>query len=229
MRGRKGFTLIELLVVVAIIALLLAILLPALSKVRMQARVVRVHSDLRQITLALDAYAMNNKDKFPPTRKACGTNVNYQLPVELARWAYLGKVPSLIPEADWPDPFDPEHSYKYRAPGPGFFNGWFYKHPWQKHLWGAIWVPEDFPRCESEEGADYHNAPDEQKSPVDYAVWSMGPDPRSPKFPRDEDVPEVIDESRFPLPRGFWLMNSSDTGLITHFRGRRTGMIYMSP
>lgn len=60
MSGKKrvgGFTLIELLVVIAIIALLLAILMPALSRVKKQAKQTRCLANLRQIGLAMHAYA----------------------------------------------------------------------------------------------------------------------------------------------------------------------------
>ena len=60
MNGRKAFTLIELLVVISIIALLLSILLPALSKVRTQARDVVCRSNLRQWSLACFAYVQDH-------------------------------------------------------------------------------------------------------------------------------------------------------------------------
>jgi len=53
MRRRNGFTLIELLVVIAIIALLMSILMPALSYVRKQARSTACQSNLRQLSLAM--------------------------------------------------------------------------------------------------------------------------------------------------------------------------------
>jgi len=62
---RRGFTLIELLVVIAIIALLMAILMPALQRVRKQARTVYCLSSLKQIGIAMTAYALENEDYIP--------------------------------------------------------------------------------------------------------------------------------------------------------------------
>ncbi len=65
---KRAFTLIELLVVIAIIALLMGILLPVMGKARLQAKIVTVNAELRDIGLALEAYSLDNNDKYPPTQ-----------------------------------------------------------------------------------------------------------------------------------------------------------------
>ena len=63
---RRGFTLIELLVVISIIALLVAILLPALGAARESAKGVLCLSNLRQHGIAFEVYVNDSEDRrFP--------------------------------------------------------------------------------------------------------------------------------------------------------------------
>lgn len=64
MKTKKGFTLIELLVVVAIIAMLMAIVLPGLRKAKEVAKKASCKSNLHQVGLALGAYESNAAFNF---------------------------------------------------------------------------------------------------------------------------------------------------------------------
>ena len=81
-----AFTLIELLVVISIISALMAILLPALGKVRRQARMLIGTNNQHQIVRGVSLFAMDNDEKYPESVATVGTDDswNWSEPTMLA-------------------------------------------------------------------------------------------------------------------------------------------------
>jgi len=92
-RDQQGFTLVELLVVIGVIAILISILLPVLSRSRESANSIKCRANLQQIAQALAIYVNENRDHFP-SPDACGDSINVSIAAPFRRGI------------DEPDPLD---------------------------------------------------------------------------------------------------------------------------
>ena len=93
--SRAAFTLVELLVVIGIIALLISILLPALNKARASAQQTVCMSQLRQLGLAVQLYATNDRNNIIPTRIVGQDPANA---TQADFWYHLMVVSRVMPE-----------------------------------------------------------------------------------------------------------------------------------
>jgi prepilin-type N-terminal cleavage/methylation domain-containing protein/prepilin-type processing-associated H-X9-DG protein len=90
--GRNGFTLIELLVVIAIIAILAAMLLPALAGAKVKAQRVACMNQMRQIGFGFPMFSADHNSMLPPAGWASGSNIaaTYQISWDSYLNRYIG-------------------------------------------------------------------------------------------------------------------------------------------
>jgi prepilin-type N-terminal cleavage/methylation domain-containing protein len=215
---KKGFTLTEVLVVIFVLAVLLVILIPSLSRAREQAKIVVVNAELRQISLALESY-FNDNQKFPPTQEDCIsgklTDHLYQLPQALVIGEYLPSMPNTeAMSTTMEDRFNRGHTYKYRSVGEVIKD----RDIIDKWIKAKLWIPDNFPTNSSinpYEGRFYPNNDclNPSLSPVTWVVFSLGPD-----FNEQWLEEKLGLENRYPVPKELWYTPKQRRGFVVRMQ-----------
>lgn len=166
--GKRGFTLVELLVVVAVIALLLGLLLPALSKAREQGRLMVCLNNMRDITMAANSYAADQDGLWPvmpclvlPDGRPLFSSWQYGGKTTSDYWISYGSGtfkriderplnPYVAPDTILKDPQPGERLEltTYRCPSdPGTL---------QRSFWNSNTIPDPRVTCYDDVGTSYH-------------------------------------------------------------------------
>lgn len=205
----KGFSLVELLVVIAIIAALLAILSPSLLKAKLQAKILTVNQELKQIGLALEAYEFCN-NSWPPARWDCMAQEHmYSLPPELVNGGYIpGSKGGLVHFSSIEDKFYSGHSYKYISVGKAFSQIGL-RSP-DRYLY----IPCSFPANGNNQLVKYT---DRKTCPVKWVIFSLGPGYDTQKIGKQGWQGFPIEQG-FPVLQDFWYSQKAGAGILTRIK-----------
>lgn len=165
-RAAGAFTLVELLVVVAVIALLVGLLLPALSRAREQGRLMVCLNNARDITMAANSYATDHDGRWPVFPSLIQTGPRRAF---FNSWDFGGKTtssywnsaatkrgvhetplnPYVAPEVDLRDPPNGRLELRtYECPSdPGTL---------QRTFWSSTTIPDARITCYDDVGTSYH-------------------------------------------------------------------------
>ena len=131
----KGFTLIELLIVVAIISILAAIAIPNFLEAQVRAKVARVRSDMRTISIGLESYRIDF-NSYPPDRN-WSTLMGMPVPASFAigDLAFLSSPVAYLSSANLDDPFN--KGFEMAAPEPSTYKYHLYQ-SMDNSSWGDL-------------------------------------------------------------------------------------------
>jgi len=101
-RPRRGFTIVELIVVIAIIALLIALLLPALKIAKANSQWATSQSNLRQIATLMQGYTSDNRDRVLPSAFDHRAPLQFKGPMRAKMTSTPGSLPTLAPPIGTP-------------------------------------------------------------------------------------------------------------------------------
>jgi prepilin-type N-terminal cleavage/methylation domain-containing protein/prepilin-type processing-associated H-X9-DG protein len=211
-RARQGFTLIELLVVIAIIAILAALLFPVFAQAREKARQTSCLSNLKQLGTAMQMYAQDFDELFPPAiGREPGVKTYYEMSWMHMIQPYVKNLGVFIcpssghPSVDWQTSTDILSNYSY-APSirsQGFDATTLTVEPFGVALWegiGGFYGPEtgSYKQQVASYGEGQIARPTDTVLLCDHTVFDWGVALKGLYYP----APRHIKEADIKLPNG---------------------------